>query len=468
MGFVLFAYPWGEPGSSLDGFPGPDVWQAEFLNDLGAEVKKRTFDGKNAVAPIRMAVGSGHGIGKSTLVAWLVDWIMSTRPGCQGTVTANTFTQLSTKTWAAIQRWTGMCITSHWFNITDDRMYRTAQPKSWFCTPQTCKEENSEAFAGQHALQSSSFYICDEASSVPDKIFEVAEGGMTDGEPMIFLFGNPTRSTGKFHRVCFGEERERWNSRSIDSRHCAFTNKKEIAEWEYEYGEDSDFFRVRVRGVPPRASDLQFIDSERISNAENRDVHVMVDEPLVLGIDLARGGEDSNVLSFRRGLDARTIPSMRIKGQDARDSMFMVTKIMDVVELYKPAAVFLDATGGSIGGPIGDRLRQMGFQVVDVQFGGQAPDGKYANMRSWMWSKMRDWLGQGAIEKDYRLSTDLSGPIAGHNKRDKLILESKESMKKRGLHSPDDGDALALTFAQPVGPTRRPRKHKPRLVGVFS
>ena len=148
LGFVLFAYPWGEPGGPLAQASGPDEWQRDFLHDLGREIRERRFDGVNAVKPVRMATASGHGIGKSTLVAWLVNWVMSTRPNSVGTITANTFPQLSAKTWAQIQRWTRMCITTNWFTITGTRLARRNAPEAWFCSPQTCREENSEALAG--------------------------------------------------------------------------------------------------------------------------------------------------------------------------------------------------------------------------------------------------------------------------------------------------------------------------------
>jgi hypothetical protein len=153
-----------------------------------------------------MAVASGHGVGKSTVSAWITDWIMSTRARAKGTITANTFQQLSTRTWAQLTQWTKLCFTSRWFTLTIDQMYYRNAREAWFVSAQSCKEENSEAFAGQHAADSTSFYIFDEASGVSDKIFEVAEGGLTDGEPMIFLFGNPTRAEGKFFRVNFGSE----------------------------------------------------------------------------------------------------------------------------------------------------------------------------------------------------------------------------------------------------------------------
>jgi hypothetical protein len=136
LGFVELTYPWGEPGE-LAGFKGPDRWQREFLEELGKQVRERGFDGIHAVAPIRRATASGHGIGKSTLVAWIVNWIMSTRPHCQGTITANTYAQLETKTWAAILKWTRLCATSPWFLTTGTRIYHREHPQTWFCSAQS-------------------------------------------------------------------------------------------------------------------------------------------------------------------------------------------------------------------------------------------------------------------------------------------------------------------------------------------
>ena len=102
LGFVLFAYPWGQPGP-LEAEIGPDDNQREFLISLGEEIRNRKFDGSNPVMPIQMAETSGHGTGKSAMGAWLSDFILSTRPHSLGTVTAGKFSQLETKTWAAIE-----------------------------------------------------------------------------------------------------------------------------------------------------------------------------------------------------------------------------------------------------------------------------------------------------------------------------------------------------------------------------
>ena len=236
----------------------------------------------------------------------------------------------------------------------------------------------------------------------------------------------------------------------IDSRECQVTNKAQLQEWADDYGEDSDFYRVRVRGLPPSASDLQFISSDIVYNAQRRDAISLRDEPLVCGLDVARGGEDHSVFRFRCGQDARSIAPIRLGGEDTRDSMRLVTLAADVLDRdfdgKRIGTMFVDGTG--IGGPIVERLRQMGHKnVVEVQFGAKSPSTKFANMRSYMWGKCREWLARGAIDKTPRLEYDLTGPGYKHDGKDRVILESKEQMKGRGIDSPDDGDALALTFA---------------------
>ncbi len=466
LGFVRFCYPWGEPGELKDA-TGPDEWQSAFLADLGREARSRAFNGVDAVKAIRMAVASGHGIGKSTLVAWIVDWIMSTRPNAIGTITANTFVQLQTKTWAGIQKWTALCITGHWFRLTGDKMYHRDFPATWYCSAQTSKEENSEGFAGQHSVFSTSFYVFDEASAVPDKIFEVAEGGLTDGEPMEFAFGNPTRNTGKFHRVVFGSERPLWNHRSIDSRNSAITNKEQIAEWIATYGEDSDFVRVRVKGIPPSASELQFIPQSSVNAAKTNPALSLDDDPLIAGVDVSGGGEAWNVVRFRRGMNARPGPNVpapiRIPGEHGRDRAVMIGKLSTLLRDKSPegqiAAMFIDS---AFGAPIYERLQMLGFfNVHEVNFGGRSPDPHMLNMRAYMWTGMKEWLPRGAIDKnDEKLDVDLTSPGFHLNRTNQLVLESKQEMQGRGVPSPDDGDALALTFAEAVAPVAPERQRR--------
>ena len=473
--FVLTMYPWGEPGP-LAQHTGPDTWQRAYLERLGQHVRDRKFNGQHPVAPVRMAVASGHGIGKSVLVAWLVNWIMSTRPQAKGTVTANTFAQLRDKTWASVRYWTGLSLTKDWFSVTSERMYHNQHKASWFCSMQSCREENSEAFAGQHAADSSSFYIFDEDSAVPDAIHDVAEGGLTDGEPFMFLFGNPTRSTGSFHRACFGAGKGRWDAVTVDSRQCRFTNKEQLQEWVTDYGEDSDFVRVRVRGLPPRASELQYIDQTRVWDAQRRDgLEEAGDEPLVAGVDLSDGGAAWNVVRFRRGLDARSVPPIRMPGEATRgDRSVLLARLAELLAETDPdrriTMMFVDS---AFGAPYVERLKAMGYRnVQEIRFGGTSPDRHFANHRAYMWTRMKDWLLSGCIpEDDTDLEMQLTGPGYHLNNSDKLVIESKEKMAARGVASPDDGDALALTFAFPVvarvsrAPKSSPRPQTTQNVG---
>lgn len=465
LAFVLFSYEWDrdrslqvvklpeEYRSAYDSEHGPDAWACELLESAGRQVRERGFNGRQAVDSIRSAISSGHGIGKSAITAWLVNWIMSTRPNSRGVVTANTAPQLESKTWAEIGKWNKRCIFGEWFDVTTGkgamRMTMAEYPESWRCDAQTCREENSESFAGLHAADSTPFYIFDEASAIPAKIWEVAEGGMTDGEPMWFAFGNPTRTGTKFFE-CFNGQRHRWNTRQIDSRTCQITNKKQIEEWVADYGIGSDFVKVRVLGEFPSASSLQFISRDVVNDAQAREVSSERHEAFVVGVDPARFGDDSSVIWTRCGRDARSWEPIRLKGAD---TMTLAARVVEHVNTLRMAGnlVIVNVDGGGVGGGVIDRLRSVGFDVNEVQFGGRAMDPrKWANRRAEIWGAMREWLAGGAIPKDELLATDLTSVEYGYNAADAILLEKKESMKARGLASPDSADALAITFAVPV------------------
>lgn len=449
LGFCLYAFEWGEgdlKGRKLR------KWQREYLIDLGEALKVRDFDGINPVEPVQESTASGHGIGKSALVAMIILFIMSTRPNCKGIVTANTSDQLRTKTWAELGKWHKRCITGHWFEWRGGKgglsFYAKDAPESWRCDAMTCREENSEAFAGLHAADSTPFYIFDEASAVPDAIYEVAQGGLTDGEPIFLVFGNPTRNTG-FFRYTHGKFKHRWNTRQIDSRDVEGTNKELFQRWIDDYGEDSDYVRVRVKGQFPRASSMQYIESDLVAKAMKAEPFADLNDPMIVGIDISRGGDDSAVLYPRRGFDARTEPFIQIPGALTRDSMKLLSVTTKHLDTWKADAIFVDS--GGMGGPFADRLRQLGYPVYDVGFGEKAPDKHYANMSAYMLYMVREWMrAGGALPDDAALEEELTSREFWHNTKDQLVLESKDDMKSRGLMSPNIADGLALTFAMAV------------------
>jgi hypothetical protein len=268
------------------------------------------------------------------------------------------------------------------------------------------------------------------------------------------VFGNPTRPAGRF-RECFagGRFAHRWQGRQIGSRSVSMTNKPQIASWVKDHGEDSDFMRVRVRGVFPRAGSLQFIDGERLDAGVRRPLVSDPSAPLVMGVDIARHGEDQSVIRFRRGLDARSIPAVRIR---LPDLMQVASRVMEQVSLHKPDAVFVDGTG--IGWGVHDRLCQLGCpRLVGIDFAGRADRrdlgdaaARYANKRAEVWGILKEWCKAGCLPDDPELIAELGAVEYGYDAADAIVLERKDDVRRRGLASPDDADALALTFAWPV------------------
>jgi hypothetical protein len=454
LGYVLYAFPWGKKGTELEKHPGPRKWQKKFLLILGEKVKAGVSLEKAITQVIQLARASGHGIGKSTLVAWIILWGLSTLEDTRGVVTANTDTQLKTKTWPELGKWYRLAINRHWFVYTATAIYSAneSHEKTWRFDAIPWSENNTEAFAGLHNEGRRVVLIFDEASAISDKIWEVAEGALTDENTEIIwlAFGNPTRNTGRF-RHCFGRLSHRWDHEQIDSRNVEGTNKAQIEKWIEDYGEDSDFVRVRVTGRFPRASSMQFISSELVANAQKIEARCNLTDPLIMMLDIARGGDDKCVFRFRRGLDARSIKPVKIPGSESRDSMKVVAKAVQLLNHHKPHVFFYDGTG--VGGPVGDRIRQLGYDVMEVQFGSASPDPNYANMVTYMWAQMKEWLENGgAIDDDPELETDLTSREFTHDKKDRMILVSKERMKGDGLSSPDDGDSLSMSFSYDVAP----------------
>ncbi|EEZ4734473.1 terminase [Escherichia coli] len=446
LGFVMYAFNWGT--GELEGFDGPDEWQKEFLTDWGDAIRTNNFDGVKPVEAYRCATSSGHGIGKSALTAWVILYILSTRPFCKGVVTANTSEQLRTKTWGELGKWKKRCITGHWFEYNNGKgnmnIYHVDHMESWRCDGQTCREENSESFAGLHAANSSPFYIFDEASAVPDKIWEVAEGGLTDGEPFWFAFGNATCNTGRF-RECFRKFKHRWRRRQIDSRLAKMTNKELIEEWRKDYGEDSDFFKVRVRGLFPSTSEVQFIPQAYVDEAMSRTL-----EPgsytfasKIIGVDPAYTGSDEASIYLRQGLHARLLGTYPKTDDDVKFAQI----VAGFEDEHKADAVFIDFGYGTGIHSIG---RSWGRKWQLVNFGGESKDPGMLNKRGEMWNSMKSWLKEGGSIDDQQTADEIVAPEYRVKLDGRIVLEAKEDMKRRGVPSPNRADALALTFAFPV------------------
>ncbi|MFU3915726.1 terminase [Pseudomonas aeruginosa] len=442
LGFSMYAYPWGE--GELEGVEGPREWQRQVMNDIASHLS----NADTRYQPLMISIASGHGIGKSAEMGMLINWGMSTCEDCKVVVTANTDNQLRTKTWPEISKWFRLAINRHWFNITATKV-ASVDPDhtdSWKADAVPWSEHNTEAFAGLHNKGKRIILIFDEASNIADKVWEVAEGALTDEQTEIIwlAFGNPTRNVGRF-RECFRKFRHRWVQRQIDSRTVDGTNKDQIAKWAADYGEDSDFFKVRVRGLFPSSSDLQFIGTGLVDAAMARVVtEAMVSHaPVVIGVDPSWSGDDEFAIYLRQGLHSKLIATY----QKSDDDVLMAQRIAQLEDQYKADAVFVDFGYGT---GIVSAARAMGRNWTLVQFGGASSDPAMLNKRGEIWNAMKEWLKAGGELNDQQTADEISAPEYRVKLDGKIVLEDKAELKKRAGISPNRADALALTFSFPV------------------
>ena len=445
LGFVLYAFPWGKKGTRLADETGPDTWQIEVMQKLGEEIRAGR-DVKDAL-PVLFAVASGHGIGKTALIAWILIWFLATREFPQVVVTAGKKEQLMGKTWRELAKWLKLSICGHWFVWTATKIEHVLYPDTWNAQAIAWSKNAPENFAGTH--EKHVLVVFDEASAVDDVIWEVTDGAMTTPGAMWIAFGNPTKNTGRFFE-CFNKFRKFWTTMQVDSRTAKKANRRLLDRWVEAYGEDSDFVRVRIRGVFPRAGDLQFISSEDVRAAMLRKARGYERYGKVLSVDVARHGSDQTVFCFRQGRKVLKFKKFRVP-----DTMQIAALVAEAINDFGPDAVFIDATG--LGWGVVDRLHQMGYSlVIGVQTGERAnrPE-RFANRKAELWGAMRDWIQDGgSIPDDPELETDLTAVQYGFDAKQRYVLESKEDLKERGLDSPDTADALALSFCSPVAPTK--------------
>ena len=438
--FVLYSFEWGV--GELENQSIED-WQKDILVDL----ENGLISVQEA---IQIAVASGHGIGKSALVAWIILWALSTMEDTRGVVTANTATQLATKTWPELAVWHRRFIARHWFTLTATAIYssNTKFERTWRMDAIPWSKTTAEAFAGLHNKGKRVVLIFDEASSIDDSIWEVSEGALTDsGTELIWLaFGNPTRNRGRFYDA-FHKFKHRWVTRQIDSRTVKITRKEKLKKWADDYGEDSDFFRVRCRGEFPKIGDRQFISQDMVEAARRVELTLpsYQSSPGILTLDSAWTGGDEIVCGFRRGLFFK-ICWVQAKNENDID---LARRLASTEAEMKADAVCIDQGYGT---GVYSYGREMNRNWMLIPFGG-APLRKdlYKNKRAEMYGEGREWLKNGGqLPDDPALAEQIACPEQVFRDDGLIQLEAKEDIIDRLGYSPGRGDAWALSFAVPV------------------
>lgn len=429
-------------------------WQRALLRDIGNELATRGLVGFSEA--LRRAVSSGHGVGKSALVAILILWALSTHEDTRIVLTATTEAQVVGKSMPELAKWHRASINSSWFIFTATALYGADKrhEKNWRLDAVPWNESRPESFAGLHNQGKRIVLIMDEASGIADSVFQVGENALTDADTqMLWLAcGNPTRATGYFWETLLGRFAHRWAPIFIDRRDVEGVSQAETDAMIEAYGIGSNYVRVRVLGLPPLTDDTAFFARAEVEDAMRRPVlepdrgHAMI-----IGVDVARRGGDASVLTFRQHLDARSFPPIKIYSTDLMALAARVAAEANKMRALGQRVVIM-ADGTGLGAGVVDRLRQLGYDVIDVQFAAKASDAlMYANLRAEMHGKLREAIRKGlALPNDPRLLEQMAAIEYAHTPSGQILLERKDDLRSRLGCSPDELDSLCCSFAVDV------------------
>ncbi len=427
----------------------PEEWQSEALNLL------RDND--------RIAVKSGHGVGKTAFLAWVILWWLLTRYPAKVACTANTANQLSDVLWGELDKWwrklpeglRGL------LELKSDRIELKEDPKQSFAVARTARKEQPEAFQGFHSPNM--LFIADEASGIDDIIFEVGKGSMSSAGAKTIMTGNPTRTQGYFYDA-FHRMRMYWKGLTVPCSRSSQVTDKYIEECKEEYGEDSNMFRVRVLGEFPQEGDNVIIPIHWVESSVDRNVELIPGSAIIWGLDVARFGDDRTALAKRQA-NRLVEPVKWWAGKDLMQVAGIVANEYNK-EPRKPDVIYVDAIG--IGAGVADRLNELGLPVNAVNVAEVPAVGeKFMRMRDELWWMAREWFHSMSVNmpKDDRLMAELTLPTYSFTSGGKIKAESKDELKKRTARgagdlgkSPDLADAFCLTFA---GGEMIPKKKKP-------
>ena len=411
----------------------PDPWQEQANRALSQGHK-------------RLAIRSGHGIGKTKWLANNTAWFTCTRLPFKVGMTAPSAPQLHDALLGEL-RAVYRTLPPAWrelFVVQSDRIELKAQPDNCFVTARTSRADNPESLQGLHS--ENLLLVIDEASGVPEQVFEAASGSMSTPGAITILTGNPTRSSGMFWRV-FNMEPERWWLRRVPCTESPRVDPAFVDEIARRYGEDSNQFRVRVMGDFPLAEDDALIPASLVDSAMERVEIPMIGAPEIWGVDVARFGSDQSVLIKRRG-NKVTEPPRRWQGIDTMQLAGIIRNEFDITPPQaRPQLIAVDVIG--IGAGVVDRLIEQNLPVLGVNVG-EAPStlGRFVRLRDQLWVMVREWLESRAVSLPYddRLRADLCAPKVTFMSDGRMQVESKTQLRARGFASPDAADALCCTF----------------------
>lgn len=419
----------------------PVEFVEEVLNQRPLPWQKVLME-KVASGKRRISVRAGHGVGKSTVCAWVIVWFAITRFPQKTVITAPTAGQLFDALYAELKAQFNALpeVLRSSFEMFADKIVFKGSPESSFISARTSSTERPEALAGIHS--ENVLLVCDEASAIPEAVYEAAAGSMSGHNACTILIGNPTRNSGLFFKT-HHELSSDWETLHVSCLDNPLVSSDFINQIKATYGDTSNAYRIRVLGEFALLDDDTLIAADLVDSASSRDIAPTMNDPMIYGLDVARFGADRSALCKRKGNIV-----LEIKSWSGLDTMQIVGQVANEAKSDRPDEICVDTIG--LGSGVADRLRELGFNVRDVNVSESSAMNPSANkLRDELWLNLKDWLNTRAVRipNDPQLRQEIVAPKYSFSSTGKVIVESKDSMKKRGMRSPDLADSLCLTFA---------------------
>lgn len=396
----------------------------------------------------RISVRSGHGVGKTTTLAWSVIWWICTRFPQKTRCTAPTSGQLFDALVPEIKKWMSKLppMLAQNFEVQAERIIFKPAPAESFVSFMTSRADAPEAMAGLHA--ENVLIIGDEASGIPEAVFQAGVGSMSGASSHTILAGNPTRGSGYFYDTFHALSPDWVNFHVSSLNHPRVDQVGLVKPILSKYGERHNEYRVRVLGEFPLAQDDTVLAADLVRAALNRDVKA-IDVKEIWGVDVARGGADASALARRKG----NVLVRAVETKYIRDTMAVTGWIKaewdKTLPSQRPSDIVVDVIG--VGAGVVDRLLELGLPVRGINVS-ETPaifSDRYLNQRAELWFKGLDWFTARdcSIGDDKELFAELIQQTYKHTSSGKLQVTSKESMKNDGIASPNRADAFLLTLA---------------------
>lgn len=422
----------------------PDDWQAEVL---------RAFPTHQ-----RLALKASKGPGKTTVLSWLGWNFLITRSHPKIPCTSITGDNLRDGLWAEFAKWQNKMPEPlrDLYQWSAERIVNKRFPQTWWASARSWSKgadatQQANTLAGIH--EDYVLVLVDEAGGIPDGVVAAAEAALSTGiETKILMAGNPTHLEGPLYRACV-REKDKWFVKEIsgdpdDPKRAKRVDVNWARDQIQKWGKDHPWVLVNVYGkFPPGQSNtmIAWADAEKAMTRNILEAEYIY-APRVIGIDVARFGDDRTVIFPRQGRVAFKPEVYR-----TQDNMAIAGAAVEMIRRWKPHAIFVDETG--VGSGVVDRLRELKYSIIGVNSSSRASDPRAMNMRAQMWLHMSEWFKAGnvMIPNDEEIARECASPTYKFTSDGQIQVEAKADMKKRGIASPDLADALALTFSQFVG-----------------